>query len=480
MTLVDVIVGAAIFVTVFVGLFGIMNASLKISGLAKLRATATEVAESQMEYLRSLPYDSIGTLGGIPAGLVPQNATTTNGGLIYNVRTYVEYADDSADGSGAADTNGIVTDYKHLKVTVSYTVNGVARDVTLVSNASPNGIESTTGGGTLVANIVNALGVAVPGATVRIQNASTSPTIDLTTFSDSFGSVNLPGAPTSTSYRISVSKTGYSSAQTYARDATNVNPTPGYLTVVGGSTTSSTFAIDLLTTLIIRTFSPTAPALWADTFSDLSGVTASSNVQAAGGSLTLAGLPGTYAASGFARSTTTAPAYLSSWTNASSTISVPAGTTALVSVADASGTLIPDAVLPGNAAGFSGTITLSGISTSTYPGLRLVANFSTADVMVTPSIADWRLGYDAGPTPLPNVPVTLTGSKTIGSTSGGASIYKTTVATTTDASGVRTMTLEWDLYTLLVSGFTVVSEDPESPYEMLPGTTIDARIILTP
>ncbi len=277
-----------------------------------------------------------------------------------------------------------------------------------------------------------------------------------------------------------MTKTGYSTATTYARTSTNANPSPGYLTVVGGSTTSSTFAIDLLATLIPRTFSPIAAALWTDLFTDTSKVVSFANTQVIGGALTLSGGVGTYAASGTALSTTTAPTYLAQWTNASSTVSLPAGTTALVSVTDSSGTLLPDAVLPGNLAGFSGTITLSSVSTTTYPALKLRATLTSSDPNVTPSISDWRIGYDEGPLPLPNVSFTLTSSKTIGSTSGGASIYKTTIATTTDSTGVRTLSLEWDLYQLSIPGKTVVSASPDDPpIELLPGVTVDERLILT-
>lgn len=481
MSLVDVIVGTALVVTIFAGLFGILRASLQVSGLSKLKATATTIASSQIEYIRSLSYDAIGTDGGIPAGNIAQSTTTTNGGLPFTLRTYIEYADDAKDGLGAADSNHITTDYKHIKVTVSYRVGTVTRSVTLVSNAAPPGLETTTGGGTLQANIVNSVGTAVSGATVRIVNASTSPDIDLTTFSDSYGQVILPGAPTSTEYQVTVTKTGYSSASTYPRTGTNANPTPGYLTVVGGSTTSSTFAIDLLGTLVIRTFSPIAAALFTDLFNDTTKLATMSSVQVASGMLMLSGAPGSYPASGFALSSTTAPAYLARWTSASSTLSAPAGTSVLVSVADASGTLIPDAALAGNSAGFSGAIDLSGVSTTTYPSLKLRAALTSSNPTLTPSVNDWRLGYDAGPTPLPNVSFTLTSSKTIGSTSGGAPIYKSTTATTTDASGTKTLSLEWDLYQFaLAAGHTFISATPDDPpIELLPGASVDEAIIVS-
>lgn len=479
-SLVDVIVGSALILIIFAGLFGLLRASVQVAGVARAKAAATAIATSQIEYVRSLSYGSIGTLGGIPAGLIAQSSTTTQAGTTFTVRTYVAYVDDVKDGSGGVDTNGITTDYKVVKVTVSYVLNNIAREVVLVTNAAPPGLETTTGGGTLQATVVDAVGVAVPGATVRIQNSSTVPAIDLSTFSDSLGVVYLPGAPTSTEYRLNVSKTGYSSAQTYARDATNQNPSPGYLTVAASQTTASSFAIDVLSTLIIRTFAPILADLFEDSFSTATNVAVLSNTQVIGDAITLAGASGTYVTSGTARSTTTAPLYLATWENASSTTDAPLGTNVTIHVTDGAGTLLPDAVLPGNTAGFTSTIDLSSISTTTYPSLALQALLSSADPLQTSSVLRWGLGYTAGPGPLPNVSFTLTGGKTVGSTGAGLPIYKTTVATTTDATGVRTLSLEWDSYDLVVTGYTIATSTPENPYELLPGTTVDASLILTP
>ncbi len=479
-SLVDVVVGTALIVLVFIVLFGILRAAVQVAGLSKLKATATEIAESQMEYVRSLEYDDIGTLLGIPAGPIPQNATTTNGGLEYDVRTYIAYIDDSADGLGVLDSTGITTDYKVIKVVVFYDVGGVERNVTLISNSVPKGIESTTGGGTLQINVANAVGAPVSGATVRIENSSVSPSIDLSTFSDAGGTVFLPGAPTSTEYRITVSKTGYSSDETHERDATNVNPTPGYFTVIEGSTTSGTFSIDVLATFILRTFSPIASAVFTDSFPDASLLQSITNTAVSSGTLSLTGAPGTYPASGNATSNAVTPALLASWTSASSTASLPALTSAVVSVANGSGTLLPEAVLPGNSTGFFGVVDLSGISTTTYPSLSLVATLSSSDANVTPQLLDWELGYEAGPTPLPNISFSLTGAKTIGTDSGGTPIYKTYVASTTGATARYSGELEWDSYNLSVPGYDIVLADPIAPYEMLPNTTIEAILMLTP
>ena len=123
--LIDVIVGIALMLIMFLALFGVLRASLMLSTLSKAKASAVELASTQMEYLRGLSYDSLGTVSGIPAGLVPQTATTTIDGIPYTVRTFIQYKDDPADGTGVQDANVVTTDYKTGKVTISYSLNGL-------------------------------------------------------------------------------------------------------------------------------------------------------------------------------------------------------------------------------------------------------------------------------------------------------------------------------------------------------------------
>lgn len=479
MSLVDVIVGVALILIVFLALLGLLRASLLISSSSKAKAGATAIATSQMEYIRSLSYDSVGTVGGIPTGPVEQYATTTMNGIPYGIRTLIQYVDDPKDGSGAADTNGIPTDYKRVRVATTYQFRAEEREIVIVSNVVPPSIETTTGGGTLRVNVVNAVGGFVSGASVRIENLSLSPAIDVTTFSDITGSVILPGAPTSTDYRISVSKSGYSSAQTYARDATNQNPTPGYLTVAQNQTTTGTFAIDLLSSFTIKTYSPIRAAVSSDSFVDATRLAEMLSTQVSAGSLTLSGASGSFALSGSARSTTTAPTYLAGWTSVQATATSPAGTALSVSVLDSSGALLPDTILPGNSTGFTSfPINLSAVSTTTYPSLALRAALSTSDVLFAPSLEMWEISFNEGPIPFPNIPFTLAGEKSKGTTGAGAPIYKTMVDDTTGATGVRALTLEWDVYTLVISGYTLVSPTSTIPYALEPGTTTEAIFII--
>jgi len=478
MSFMDVIIGTALVLIIFTALVGLLRSSLVVASLAKTRSIATAVAESQMEYIRSLSYGAVGTQGGIPAGGIPQYATTTENGIDFPVRTFIQYVDDPADGTGSNDTNGITTDYKRVKVSVSYTIHGTQESIDLVSNYAPPGLETTTGGGTLKVNVVNASGTGVPGAAVHITNTSLSPAIDLTTFSAVDGTVYLPGAPTSTEYQIAVSKDGYSSAQTYARDTTNQNPTPGYLTVVEGQTTTGTFAIDLLSTLAVHTYTPIATSTFADTFSSDANIADMNNAAVSGGTVSLAAGVNGYALSGAARSAAQAPMYLARWGMATATTSVPEGTSLRFHVVDNAGSLLPDTVLPGNASGFTRSADLSGVSTSTYPSLALSADLATTATTTTPLLQDWSLSYARGPVPLPDVSFSLAGTKTTGSTGAGLPIQKTAFSTTTDSTGSQTLSLEWDAYSFEINGYDAVGACNAPPYSLSPGTVTDTSLFL--
>ena len=480
MTLIDVVIGTALVVIIFSGLFATLLASIKLSTYVKQEAAADAVANNQMEFIRSLSYDQIGTVGGIPSGVVQPTSTITQDGTQYGVTTFIEYYDDPADGTNANDTNGITTDYKKVKITVNYqTQNGFKQQI-LASMFAPQGVETTTGGGTLQILTVDSAGASLANAVVHIVNSAISPAVDLTAYSDRYGSVNLPGAVASSQYQVTVSRySTYSSARTYTRDATNQNPTPGYLTVAANHTTTGTFAIDLLANLIVNTFSPMATSTFSDTFSDASKISSNSDTAVGSGAVTLSRISGNYVSSGSAVTTSISPAYLASWGSLAATLALPAGTDASIQILDQAGTPLPEGVLSGNGAGFRiFPVDLSGVSTTTYPSLMLSVNMSSSDPTVTPSLTAWSLPARVGPIPLPNVGFTLTGAKTVGSTGTGAPIYKTTVTTTTSSAGTKTLPLEWDSYALSVPGYDVVDACAAPPYALTAGSTNSASLIL--
>ncbi len=229
---------------------------------SKNRLGATALANQRMEIIRSLPYDNIGTkhwngsawVYGIPAGELIEEEDVSVNTAKYHVDTFVQYIDDTFDGSTPTDT--IPTDYKKVRVTVSWGHQGVDQTVALFGNFSPNGVESSAGGGVLSINVLNAAGVGVSGANVRIQKASSS--IDTTATTDSTGNVTLPGAPAGTeAYTITVSKSGYYGASTFpAYPTTAYNPVDVHATVVAAALNQKSIVMDQEVDITLRTKDP--------------------------------------------------------------------------------------------------------------------------------------------------------------------------------------------------------------------------------
>lgn len=480
MTLIDTLVGIALMLVVFVGMYGLFILSIDVVTNNKARIGALALANEQMEYLRSLPYANVGTVGGIPAGTVPQNETVTINGVEYTRRVLVRYMDMPQDGTAGADQNGIIADVKHAEVSVNWQSHEQTRMLSLVSLFAPVGVESLVPGGTIAITVRTASDQVLSGASVRIVNASTTPAIDVTTVSDVLGQVVFIGAPAASGYQITVTKDGYSSAQTYTATASLPNPNPGHLTVSLNQTTSATFKIDVLGSYTLKTMRSIYTATWEDLFTDAFNIATSTNTEVAAGRVLLVD----NAPDGSVTSEAVAPAYISAWTEAS-WVDVISSNNSLTYYVYSGDTLIPDASLPGNAAGFTvSPIDLSTVSTTTYPTLSLHGELTTQGSSPSPEIQSWRIIYDAGPEPIANVAYALVGEKTIGTTGAGVSVFKYNATGTSGSTAQVTIPfMEWDTYTLTIpssAGYDIASSCGPQPTALNPGVALSTTVYLAP
>ncbi len=487
---IDVLISIALLALIFWGIFGVFQLALELVGNSRAKAGALALANERMEFLRSLSYDSVGTVGGIPSGNIAQTETVVLNSLSYTRRTFIQFVDAPEDGIGALDSNGITADYKVAKVELSWNTRSGIRQFSLISTIVPKNIETVAGGGTLLLNTIDAFGLPVANALVRVQNFATTPTIDVTTFSNINGQVIFPGSPAAGSYQVTVTKNGYSTAQTYDVTTGNPNPVPRHFTIVEGATTAATFAIDSLVSKTIRTLEPIKDAELEDLFNNQSLIETLSQTVVVGGGVTLLDSGSGYPASGSVISNSVTPAYLNQWTLLSWNDTVPVGTAILYQVyfevSPGVWQSIPDSDLPGNTAGFSTSgVDLTSLATSTYSSVKLYGSLSTNNASSTSSIEDWKLDYKVGPTPISNVAFSMSGAKTIGTDDAGNPIYKYEQVLSTDSNGIyATSTLEWDVYNITIDGTTEgfdISEscDPQ-PRSLSPGGSIDTDLFLLP
>lgn len=487
---IEVLVGAAIIALIFGGIIGGFQFSLILLAQTRAQTGALALANDRIEYLRSMPYDSVGTIAGIPSGSVAQNEAVTLNAISYNRRTLIQYVDSPADGFGGADSNGITADYKRAKVEISWLQKGVTKSLSLVTNVIPKGMETLAGGGTLIANVFDAAALPVSGAAVRVVNASTSPAIDVTANTTATGQVIFPGAPEAGGYQISVTKAGYSSSQTYSASTSNPNPNPPHVAVVESLVSTVNFAIDDVATLNVRTVEPPSDYTDTDTFANSFGLVDMATTTVSLGGVVLLDSAGAYYPLGVAYATATAPANLVSWNEARMSYSAPPGTSALFRIysVDTSGvrTLVSDTDVPGNAAGLTvSPIDLSNITPGAHPRIALSVELATTDASTTPEVLDWEIEYSAANVPIPNINFTLFGTKNIGTDGGGQPVLKYTVEHQTDAGGEVTIpNLEWDAYSFSINGgaegYDISDVCPKLPISLAPGEATTTTLVLSP
>lgn len=484
-SVIDTIVGIALLLLVFTGLTGVLQLTVSAVSNNKARIGALSLANERLEYIRSLPYLSVGTTSGIPNGAIPQTENVSLNGVNYTRTTLIRYVDAPEDGLDPNDENDIPADYKEVKVTVAWQLRGNTRSVSLVARVSPPGLETTVPGGTLRVLVTNAVGDPVPQALVSITNASVTPPVDIDVLSNDGGYATFIGAPAGAGYAISVTKSNYSTAQTYGITAQNPNPNPGHSTVAEGMTTAPTFAIDQLGTMSVETYGVITEGEWEDLFASDSKIATSSNVDITSGTVRLT-LPNVW---GAVQSEYIAPLYLAGWKRFEWGDSTPGLTTIRYHVyyPGYSGVdLVPDTDLPGNSAGFdTSPVDISGLSTTTYPSLRLGAELETTELDTAPAISDWRVLFDQGPTPLSDIEFTLRGTKVIGEDASSQPIYKYSETHSSGSTArVSGLSLEWDTYTLTVDGtsegYDIAESCEPQPRALTPGATMLTRLYFAP
>ena len=175
-SLIELTITIAIIGVLGMGLWNAWVIGLQVTTEKRAEVTATAIATEQVERMKTIPYAGLGTVGGIPAGSIPRETTIARNGITYTVQTAVFYIDDSFDGKTPQDS--IPTDYKRIRVTVLWSGKFGVSPVVLMTDAAPKGLETNTGGGTLILRIADAARAPIPDAIVTIKNAAVTPPID--------------------------------------------------------------------------------------------------------------------------------------------------------------------------------------------------------------------------------------------------------------------------------------------------------------
>lgn len=251
-SLIDLLMSMAIIAVLFGGIYLVYSSLITAIANVSVRTAASSAVQAELETIRNLPYASVGTIGGIPAGNIPTSQVVASGQYTFILYTTIRNVDDPFDGAlnGSPQDNAPL-DYKQVTIRATCPLCNNSVTVEITTTVSPKNLESAPSNGSLFLYAIDANGNPLSSATMHVTNASVTPSIDLTDTTNVDGILGLVGVPTSTGgYRIVATKSGYSTDQTYPPGApSNPNPLKSDATVVPQTVTSVTFAIDRVSTV---------------------------------------------------------------------------------------------------------------------------------------------------------------------------------------------------------------------------------------
>jgi Tfp pilus assembly protein PilV len=245
--LIELVVASTLFIVVSAPLTGVLLASITQQKLARERTLATQTAQSAIESIRALPYESVGVQNGNPSGTVAASLTAVQLGIVgldATVKTKIAYVDDAP-----ATSYQTKADYKKVTVTVLRNADSkqLAQDVTYVAPPGGGAVAGQNQGIVQVQVIDSVLNMPLPGATVTLSNGPSPTRNDLT---DGTGTVVfpalLPTNATNPDYDITASAPGYTTLK-------NDTPpsTAAHTSIAGGQTFTTILRVYKAATIIV-------------------------------------------------------------------------------------------------------------------------------------------------------------------------------------------------------------------------------------
>jgi type II secretory pathway pseudopilin PulG len=236
-TLVELMIGIVLLGLLAISMLTLFSTLIRSTVIIKREAVAADLAITQMEYLKSLPYNSLAVSGGpiIAPSYIPALSTTVLNGVTYTTKTDIDYIDDAFDGcaaypdvtteltecrnfvvhNGPPTSDGSPKDYKiaHVKVTDQNSL--ILAEVDSEISARVAETASTTGA--LFVKVLDSSGTPVAGATIQVTNNKLAPVISQSDTTDASGIAIFYDLPPDTSgynYSINASLANYSSLTT--------------------------------------------------------------------------------------------------------------------------------------------------------------------------------------------------------------------------------------------------------------------------
>jgi type II secretory pathway pseudopilin PulG len=246
-TLVEAIIGAAIFMILAMSVYQAYTVTMDVVRFSRVKITATALANEQFEIMRNLSYTDVGIVGGLPLGKIPSTQTITRDGKEFTVKTTIRNIDDPFDGTiGGTPNDTSPADYKLAEVEINCATCRNFPPLFVTTNIAPKNLESASTNGALFVKVFDSLGRPISDVDIHIENNQTIPNFSIDDVTNNSGILQIVDAPPSNqAYEIRVSKAGYTSERTYTPgDPENPTPERTDVTVLTQQLTEASFIID--------------------------------------------------------------------------------------------------------------------------------------------------------------------------------------------------------------------------------------------
>jgi hypothetical protein len=187
--LIEAVITSAILLTVSAGVFLALATAHKQSGVDRSKALATDVAQGQLDTLRTRDYNDLRTLN--------ETTTVQRGATIFTVVSTATATSQTDAPSGCS--NQRARDYLRLNATVSWNSMGARTPVSLTTLvAAPVGA-----GGGLIASVLGGAGQGISGIPLTLAPTGGTATTDAS------GCARWDSLPAATGYTMTASASGY-------------------------------------------------------------------------------------------------------------------------------------------------------------------------------------------------------------------------------------------------------------------------------
>lgn len=246
-TLIETLVSVTIFIIISVAVYSGFVSILKTMNIIRIKGLMTNIANEQFEIVRNLSYQDVGTINGIPSGVLAQTQSIERDNKTFLVEMIIRNVDEPFDGTFDGEPKDLSpADMKMIEVTISCSsCDSSLAPISFITKIAPKNLETLSTNGALVIRVFDASGLPVSGASVNIVNNEINPNVNLSDQTDINGTLTIVDAiPSVGGYQIIITKDGYSTDRTYAPSENNPNPVKPNITVVSGQISQISFTID--------------------------------------------------------------------------------------------------------------------------------------------------------------------------------------------------------------------------------------------